>query len=129
MDVRKLGPFKVIEAVGPASFKLDLPESMKIHPVFYFSLWESAKLRPNTEVPIEDSQIISEDQYEVEKIIGYRKVNKRHEYLVKWLNFDESENTWEPIRNLTNCKKLLKEFKERNKNLLERGGNVTIVTP
>ena len=40
------------------------------------------------------------DVYEVEAILDQRKHRGRREYLVKWLGWDESTNTWEPARNI-----------------------------
>ena len=40
LDVRRLGPFDIIEKVGLSDFRLELPPSMKIHPVFHISLLE-----------------------------------------------------------------------------------------
>ena len=40
LDVRRLGPFPIIERVGTSAFRLDLPRSMHIHPVFHVSLLE-----------------------------------------------------------------------------------------
>jgi hypothetical protein len=36
----------------------------------------------------------------VEKLLDRRWHKKRVEYLVKWLNFPDSENTWEPKANI-----------------------------
>ena len=35
--------------------------------------------------------------YEVEHIVDHRKSNGRWELRVKWLAFDETESTWEPL--------------------------------
>jgi len=42
LDVKRLGPFKVLEAVGDSklAFRLELPAQMRIHPVFHVSLLE-----------------------------------------------------------------------------------------
>ena len=40
LDVRRLGPFPIIGPVGTSSFRLDLPPSMHIHPVFHDGLLE-----------------------------------------------------------------------------------------
>ena len=40
LDVRRLGPFVIIEKVGLSAFRMELPPSMKIHPLFHISLLE-----------------------------------------------------------------------------------------
>ena len=40
LDVRRLGPFAIIGPVGGSAFRLQLPPSMHIHPVFHVSLLE-----------------------------------------------------------------------------------------
>jgi len=40
LDYKKLGPFKILEKVNNRSYRLDLPKSYKIHPVFHVSLLE-----------------------------------------------------------------------------------------
>ena len=40
LDVRRLGPYPIIGPIGRSAFKLLLPPSMKIHPVFHVSLLE-----------------------------------------------------------------------------------------
>ena len=41
LDDKRYEPFKVTEIIGPNAYKLDLPPSMKIHPIF-----NTVKLRP-----------------------------------------------------------------------------------
>lgn len=53
------------------------------------------------------------EQYEVEKILGKRTgKNGKIEYKIKWLNYPESECTWEPENNLTTCKKMLERYNQ-----------------
>ncbi|KAF7703800.1 Heterochromatin protein 1 [Cucumispora dikerogammari] len=56
-----------------------------------------------------------EEHYLVEKIIEMRvnKITKKKEYLIKWLHYPESENTWEPEENLSVS--LLKEYNRTHK--------------
>ena len=32
------------------------------------------------------------------------------EYLLKWRNFDDDDNTWEPLKNLVDCDEIIEEF-------------------
>lgn len=54
---------------------------------------------------------LDEEEYDVEAIRGWRYNYKldRREYLIKWQNYPEKDNTWEPIENLS-CQKLLEQF-------------------
>lgn len=46
----------------------------------------------------------------VEKILDRKKVGRKTLYFVKWENYDETQNTWEPASNLQNVKKMVLEF-------------------
>ena len=53
-------------------------------------------------------------EYQVESIKAKRVSNKGNvQYLVKWKNFPESQNTWEPESNLKTCKDMIREFHQR----------------
>jgi hypothetical protein len=56
-----------------------------------------------------------DNEFEVEKVIAHRGDKHNREFLVKWLGYDESENTWEPENNLSNCKQLLQRYKKNNR--------------
>jgi hypothetical protein len=45
LDYKRVGPFTIVEKVGTRSFRLQLPKSMKIHPVFHVELLE--RVRPD----------------------------------------------------------------------------------
>ncbi|XP_061114678.1 histone-lysine N-methyltransferase SUV39H1-A isoform X2 [Conger conger] len=51
------------------------------------------------------------NDYEVEYLCDYKRMKAVEFYLVKWKDYPESENTWEPRRNLK-CVKLLRQFQE-----------------
>ena len=53
---------------------------------------------------------MSDEEYEVEKIISKRIRKGKVEYLVKWKGWENPEdNTWEPTANLE-CKELMDEY-------------------
>lgn len=61
-----------------------------------------------------EEEEIEEGEYIVEKILNHRINNGKRQYLLKWKNYDESENTWENEENL-NCKELLEEYFKNHK--------------
>ncbi|KAJ9519115.1 hypothetical protein QJQ45_007676 [Haematococcus lacustris] len=109
---RFIGPFKVLEHVGPVAVRLDLPRAMaRMHPVFHVSL-----LRPYTSehphLPPPVEWLDEAPLYEVEKLLAHRGVRagKARGYLVKWQGYDDSYNTWEPRNNLVNCQEVLTAY-------------------
>ena len=46
LDFKSLGRFKIIQKISSHAYKLDLPASMKCHPVFHVSLLEPASSNP-----------------------------------------------------------------------------------
>lgn len=67
-----------------------------------------------------------EKEYDVEKILDKRLRNNKVEYFLKWSGYDDTGNTWEPVKHLKpNCKHLIRDFekklKQTKKDHLERG--------
>ncbi len=56
----------------------------------------------------------ADDEFVVEAVLDSRPAGSTVEYLVKWLGFGPSENTWEPAAHLHGCIQL-KEFKQAQK--------------
>ncbi|RXM97630.1 Histone-lysine N-methyltransferase SUV39H1 [Acipenser ruthenus] len=50
------------------------------------------------------------NHFEVEYLCDYKKKGDQEFYLVKWKGYPESQNTWEPRKNLK-CLKILKQFR------------------
>ncbi|EGX43835.1 hypothetical protein AOL_s00212g2, partial [Orbilia oligospora ATCC 24927] len=76
------GPFQILKSVGKRAYKLKLPPSMRIHPVFHTNLLHPA---PDNAFPSQNHEerlppvtVDNEEEYEVEKIldsrIHYRKL-------------------------------------------------------
>ena len=112
-DVRRLGPFVVIEKVGLSAFRLELPPSMMIHPVFQISLLEPhvANTFPGrvVEVPL-PIQVDGLPEFEVNSILDSRFRRRKLEYFVDWVGYDESERSWEPADNLFHATLALQKF-------------------
>ena len=54
---------------------------------------------------------------EIEKIVGRRTVRGRFQYLVKWLGYDSTQNTWEPVQHLIDegCEESIQEYEASRK--------------
>src|SRR4051794_25451824 len=106
-------PFTITSVISPVAYHLDLPANLKIHPTFHISLLKpyiNSDTFPRPQPPPPDI-IDNTEEYEVERIIGERKRYNRSEFLVKWKGYPDSDNTWEPLKNLDNAKKALEEFR------------------
>jgi transposase InsO family protein len=118
---RFAGPHTIIEQLSPVSFRLDLPPSMKIHPVFHVDRFRHyhpspAELGPRTPARPPPVIIEDEEEYEVEAIADHRKVNNKMEFLLQWQGYSREDWTWEPESELAHCKELLDKYK-RDHNL------------
>ena len=119
LDHKKLGPFQIDKKIGPVNYRLKLPATMQIHPVFHVSLLEPAPPgsppAPKTEV----QQLDPQKEYEVESILDCQYFRNQIKYLIKWEGYPHSENTWEPKANLK-CPDLLEAFLRQNPGLPKR---------
>ena len=114
------------------AYKLELPESLKIHPVFHVSLLhpyqDPAMFSDRAPIAPPPIPITIDDapEYEVEKILDHR-VHRRHlEYLVKWVGYPEYDASWEPEINLDNAKESVEAYRA-SRSMPGRGGSDVMV--
>jgi hypothetical protein len=111
LDYKKLGPFKIKAKKSDTNYELSLPETMHIHPVFHISLLEKAPANaPDQDYPIE----VYEEEFEPEKLLKKEVRNGQTFYLVKWKNYAEEDNTWEPVKHLRNCRRLIRQYHQKD---------------
>jgi hypothetical protein len=99
---RYLGPFVVQEVVNPVTYRLHLPDSLKIHPVFHVSLlqpWHTDAEFPDHKDAAPPGPVVQEDdQYLVNQLLDKRRVrygNKEIiQYLVRWEGYGPQDDTW-----------------------------------
>lgn len=93
------GLFEVIARVGKVSYKLDLPDSLKIHPVFHVSrlktyhedIGDQNRGESNQTPPIMTKSYDKEIKEVLSsKVFRIRGVPRRTHYLIKWKGLPES---------------------------------------
>jgi hypothetical protein len=112
---RRLGPFRVIEKLSDRAYRLDLPEHLKIHNVFYVDLLSKVKedeFRPILREP-GPLEVEGEEEYEVEDIIDSEQRPNGWYYRVKWKGYGPKSNTWEPKANLEHAEDILKKYHQK----------------
>ena len=99
--------------MSDVAYELELPATMKIHPVFHVSKLRAyqdgsvqfpARKQEAQTRPVSEEQIDGEEAWEVEEVVN-KRVRKRGrastvEYLVRWKGYPDWEKTWEPAKNL-----------------------------
>ncbi|GAA0138670.1 hypothetical protein LIER_35581 [Lithospermum erythrorhizon] len=94
------GPFKILNKIGEVAYKLDLPPSSKIHPVFHVSLLKKHIKRKD--VPMEVlPEILHDRSFPITPItiLGKRTIQRGRIYvfqvLIQWNHSTPDEATWE----------------------------------
>jgi len=116
---RRYGPFKVIWA-SPMNCKLQLPKTMRVHPVFYNLLLkpyhETQAHGPNFKQPPLEIVRGEEGHYKIDKVLAARPTrnHKSTQYFIYWKGYTDADNLWIPAGELTHAKELVAEFHAHN---------------
>jgi hypothetical protein len=83
LDHKKLGLFKIKRIIGPVNYKLVLPKTINIYPVFHISLLELVLLEVLLVLVTEIELVNPNAEYEIKEILDHKQVRNRVKYLVK----------------------------------------------
>ncbi|CAL9221332.1 unnamed protein product [Arabidopsis halleri] len=103
LSPKYFGPYKILDKCGAVAYRLDLPTSSKIHPVFHVSqLKESVgPVSVSTELPsVHYDALIKEPERVLERKMVNRQGRAATMVLVKWTNLTVEEATWEYLFDL-----------------------------
>ncbi|QRW18521.1 Retrotransposable element Tf2 protein [Rhizoctonia solani] len=98
LDPKQLGTFEVTKKISSHAYCLKLPETLKIHDVFYIGLLSKSHKSPSQlflEQPPPET-IEGEEEYKVEQIIDSKRQQGKWFYLIKWKGYSPEDNSWEP---------------------------------
>jgi transposase InsO family protein len=99
LDDKRIGPFTITEKVSSHAYRLKLPKSLRIHDVFHANLLTAEKRdtefhwRQITPPPVVSEN--GEEEYEIERILSWRRTRAGLWYLVRWKGYGLEEDTFE----------------------------------
>lgn len=117
LEHRRFGPYKILAKIGTSAYRLELPSTMKVHPVFHISRLTPAKkdtIEGRTVPPPEP--VVTEEglEYEVEEVLDSRWSRGRFQYYVRWKGYDTSHDQWNYFEDTTNADDAVEAFHSRN---------------
>lgn len=119
---RFIGPFAVKRVISPTAYELDLPSSMRVHPVFHVHLLrpyidsraafpDRVPFHPRPAPVVQATD--AEPEWEVEAVLNKRVRGRKTSYLVKWRGYPVEENSWEPEDHLANARQAIRAYEQR----------------
>jgi len=118
---RFVGPYRIKKIISSNVVELELPSTIKIHPVVnvsrihrYVGQVQGQKKEQPLPVIIE-----GEEEWEVERILNKWWIRGKDKYLVHWKGFTAESDTWEGRKNLENAKEAIEEFEKEYRRDME----------
>ena len=112
LSPRWVGPFKVKRTVGRHKLAVELelpPVAKRMHLVFHVSALRPYQRSGNYQPPPLPDFVVGEPAWSVAFISDARYSGSRRQYRVHWEG-QQDQDTWEPVRNLTNCAESIAAF-------------------
>jgi len=107
-----MGPYKIKEIVSSNAIELELPKSIRIHPIVNVSRVRLYKpqVEEQKKALLKPVIIKGEEEFKVEKTLNKQVVQEKEKFLVQWKGYTVEEDMWEDRKNLENAKELVEEF-------------------
>uniref|UniRef100_A0A8C5R8C8 Gypsy retrotransposon integrase-like protein 1 n=1 Tax=Leptobrachium leishanense TaxID=445787 RepID=A0A8C5R8C8_9ANUR len=94
-----IGPFTIVDMIGPVAARLRLPARYRFHPVVHVSLLKPVGANPfvgRSLPPPPPVSAAGSDMFEVARILDSRIRRGVLQYFVDWTGYDPEERSWEP---------------------------------
>jgi hypothetical protein len=111
-----IGPFEVVQVVGPVAYKLKMNPGWRVHPVFHVSLLEPCREDGRVQTPSPPTEMEGALEYEVESILEHRfrgTRNPKAYYKVAYKGYGIEHNSWEPESNVVNAPEIVADYWKR----------------
>jgi hypothetical protein len=111
-----IGPFEVVQVVGPVAYKLKMNSGWPVHFVFHVSLLELYREDSRVQPPPPPIEMEGALEYEVESILEHRYRGTRSPkayYKVAWKGYGVEHDSWEPESNVVNAPEVVAECWKR----------------
>ena len=94
------GPYKVLQKIGTMAYKLELPASSRVHPVFHVPclkkvIGENILVQTILVELDEEGKIILEPEAIMQTRTRHLQNRSISEYLIKWENLPTEDSLWE----------------------------------
>ena len=93
---RFVGPYKIKAIISSNIVELELPVTIKIHPVVNVSRikWYVDQVDGQRKEAPQPVVVEGEEEWEVKKILNRRKIRGKDKFLVQWKGFTAEGDTW-----------------------------------
>lgn len=113
-----LGPFQVLRKVSTNAYKIDFPQTIRVHGTVNVEALKDYRKPCSLHAPSSPPppvQVGSDVEYEIEKLLSKRKRGRGWQYLVKWKGYPDHDNSWISAKELkNNASKTIQEFETNN---------------
>ena len=109
------GPFEVLKRVGAVTYKLLLPPTLQVHPIFHVSLLRAYDAHGEhwRTLPPDPIHASGVTEHVVARVLRHRCRGRGLQYLVEREGYNVADATWERERHLVNAPAKVSEYWDR----------------